>query len=150
MTTRLSPHFSLEELTVSAMAARRGLDNTPTGDALKTLESTACRMETVRALLGNKPIIVLSGYRAPAVNTAVGGSKTSAHRTGHAVDFICPGFGSPYQVAQHLAKTLGGFDQIIQEFGRWVHIGFGPGQRGQLLTARKEGGRTRYLAGIHP
>ena len=41
------------------MAARRGLDNTPSGAALKTLEATACRMETVRALLGNKPIIVL-------------------------------------------------------------------------------------------
>jgi zinc D-Ala-D-Ala carboxypeptidase len=82
------------------------------------------------------------------VNRAVGGSRTSAHRTGHAVDFVCPAFGTPAQVAAHLAKHLTNFDQLIEEFGGWVHVGFGPGQRGQLLTARKVGGRTRYTQGI--
>lgn len=148
MTTKLSAHFALEELTVSAEGARRGLKNVPTGTALSTLTDTAARMEEVRAMLGNKPIIVLSGYRSPAVNAAVGGSKSSAHMTGHAVDFICPGFGTPAQVASHLAKNLKGFDQIIEEFGNWVHVGFGPGQRAQLLTARKVKGVTNYSAGI--
>ena len=115
---------------------------------MDTLILTADRMEKVRALLGDKPITVLSGYRSPAVNKAVGGSKTSAHMTGHAVDFICPRFGTPAQVAAHLAKHLTGFDQIIEEFGEWVHVGFGPGKRRELLTARKVGGRTRYTPGI--
>jgi len=148
MTTKLSPHFTLEELTVSATGARLGLSNVPTGAALATLTATAARMETVRALLGNKPIIVLSGYRSPEVNKAVKGSRTSAHMTGHAVDFICPGFGPSAKVAAHLAKHLSAYDQVIEEFGEWVHIGFGPGDRRQALTARRVGGRTRYTPGI--
>lgn len=145
---RLSDHFSLAELTVSATAARRGISNVPPPLVIDTLILTADRMEKVRALLGDKPIIVLSGYRSPAVNAAVGGSKSSAHMTGHAVDFICPRFGTPAQVAAHLAKHLTGFDQLIEEFGDWVHVGFGPGRRGQKLTARKVNGRTVYSPGV--
>lgn len=147
MTTKLSAHFALEELTVSAAAARLGLNNAPPPPVRATLEATAARMEQVRALLGNKPIIVLSGYRSPAVNKAVGGSATSAHRIGHAVDFICPGFGTPAEVARHLAVNLKAFDQLIEEFGQWVHIGFGPGARRQYLKARKVAGRTVYSPG---
>ncbi len=145
---RLSDHFSLAELTVSATAARRGISNVPPPLVIDTLILTADRMEKVRALLGDKPIIVLSGYRSPAVNAAVGGSKSSAHMTGHAVDFICPRFGTPAQVAAHLAKHLTGFDQLIEEFGDWVHVGFGPGRRGEKLTARKVNGRTVYSPGV--
>ncbi|WP_303703338.1 D-Ala-D-Ala carboxypeptidase family metallohydrolase [Brevundimonas naejangsanensis] len=145
---RLSDHFSLAELTVSATAARRGISNVPPPLVIDTLILTADRMEKVRALLGDHPIIVLSGYRSPAVNAAVGGSKSSAHMTGHAVDFICPRFGTPAQVAAHLARHLTGFDQLIEEFGDWVHVGFGPGKRGQTLTARKVNGRTVYSPGI--
>jgi len=143
----LSPHFTLAEMTTSNAALRKGLSNVPTGAALATLTATAKRMEGVRDLLGH-PITILSGYRAPAVNAAVGGSKNSAHMTGHAVDFTCPGFGTPSQVASHLAKHLTDFDQIIEEFGGWVHVGFGPGKRGQELTARKVNGKTVYKPGI--
>lgn len=150
MTTKLSAHFALEELTVSAAGARLGLKNVPAGEKLATLTATAQRMEDVRALLGGKPIIVLSGYRSPSVNKAVGGAANSAHMSGNAVDFMCPGFGTPAQVAAHLAKHLTNYDQIIEEFNQWVHVGFGPGKRGEKLTARKVAGRTRYTAGIKP
>ncbi len=123
MTRHLSDHFTLEELTFSATAARKGLANVAPQPIIDQLILTADRMEKVRALLGH-PIRVLSGYRSPEVNKAVGGSKTSAHMTGHAVDFTCPGFGTPAQVAAHLAKHLTGYDQLIEEF-----VGFGPGQR---------------------
>lgn len=145
---RLSAHFSLAELTHSATAARKGIPNVAPPHIVDQLILTADRMEHVRTLLGDRPISVLSGYRSPEVNTAVGGSKTSAHRTGHAVDFICPSFGTPAQVAAFLAKTLKDFDQIIEEFDQWVHVGFGPGKRKQLLTARKVGGKTKYSPGI--
>ncbi|MBX9706862.1 MAG: DUF882 domain-containing protein [Caulobacteraceae bacterium] len=148
MTRRLSDHFTLAELTHSNTALRRGLDNTPPPEVLDQLILTADRMEGVRQLLGDRPIKVSSGYRSPAVNRAVGGSRTSAHRTGHAVDFTCPDFGTPAEVAAHLAKHLTDFDQLIEEFGGWVHIGFGPGKRRQVLTARKVGGRTKYTPGI--
>lgn len=145
---RLSPHFTLAELTISASAARRGIRNTPTPAVLAVLRATAARMEEVRALLGNLPIVVTSGFRSAVVNKLVGGSATSAHMTGHAVDFTCPAFGSPAKVAAHLARHLKGYDQIIEEFGHWVHVGFGPGQRNQQLTARKVAGRTVYKPGI--
>ena len=147
-TQRLAAHFTLAEMTHSATATRKGIANVITPEAEHQLFLTADRMEGVRKLLGDKPISILSGYRSDAVNKAVGGSKTSAHRTGHAVDFICPSFGTPAQVAAHLAKHLTSFDQIIEEFGDWVHVGFGPGKRAQLLTARKVGGKTVYTAGI--
>lgn len=148
MTQRLSAHFTLAEMTASATAARKGIDNTPPGPMIDQLILTADRMEHVRALLGGHPIRVLSGYRSPAVNRAVGGSKNSAHMTGQAVDFICPGFGSPAKVAAFLARELKHYDQVIEEFGDWVHIGFGPGKRMQALTARKVNGRTKYTPGI--
>lgn len=146
--TQLSAHFSLAELTASNTAARKGIPNIAPPEIVDTLILTADRMEKVRALLGNKPIRVLSGYRSPAVNKAVGGSRSSAHMTGHAVDFTCDGFGTPAQVAKWLSQHLTAYDQIIEEFGQWVHIGFGPGRRMQLLTARKVNGRTVYKPGI--
>ena len=79
----LSPHFSLEELTATQ---QRSLDNTPSAEVVAVLRQTAERMEGVRRLLGDKVIIVNSGYRSEAVNRAVGGSKTSDHRRGHAVE----------------------------------------------------------------
>lgn len=147
---QLSPHFHLSELTVSQTAARRGIPNSPDAAMIAQLKRTAARMEQVRAILGSNPILISSGYRSPAVNKAVRGSRTSAHMTGHAVDFTCPGFGSPYQVALKLSQELPDFDQLIQEFGQWVHVGFGPGQRNQLLTAAKVNGRTVYSPGIRP
>lgn len=145
---QLSPHFHLSEFLVSQTAARRGIPNLPDHDMILQLKRTAARMEQVRTILGDKPILISSGYRSPAVNRAVRGSRTSAHMTGHAVDFTCPGYGSPYQVALKLSRELPDFDQLIQEFGHWVHVGFGPGQRNELLTADKVNGRTVYSPGI--
>lgn len=148
---RLSENFTLAEMTHSNTAVARGLNNTPPARVLDQLYLTADRMERVRSILGNKPIRVTSGYRSPAVNKAVGGSANSAHMTGHAVDFTCPEFGTVAEVARALANAgtaLGPFDQIIEEFGSWVHIGFGPGDRRQLLTARKVNGKTVYKPGI--
>jgi len=82
---KLSEHFSLEELTVSETAARKGLDNTPDNDALFDLKRLASFLEDVRAAVG-KPLRINSAYRAPEVNSSVGGSKTSQHCKGQAAD----------------------------------------------------------------
>lgn len=121
---RLAPHFTLAELTVSETAARRGLDNTPGREALNSLAYTARCMEEVRTLLGGHPIIINSGYRAPAVNAAVGGVEESQHMRGEAVDFICPSFGGPQSIAIAVMNSPIEYDQLILEFGRWVHISF--------------------------
>ena len=142
MTMRLTEHFSLEELTASDTAARLGIDNTPSAEILATLKATAQRMEHVRLILGH-PIEVTSGYRCAAVNRAIGSKDTSAHVLGHAVDFRCPGFGTPLAVARALAGYVDEleFDQLIHEFRRWVHISFHPHARRQRLTIDERGTR---------
>lgn len=139
----LSEHFSLAEFTISQTAARKGLDNTPGPGIIENLKTAAAKMERVRALLG-KPIIVNSAYRSPAVNKAIGGVSTSAHCMGYAVDFICPAFGSPLEVAKAIAHAGLNFDQLIEEMGQWVHISVDPRMRRQVLTMR--GGK--YTTGL--
>lgn len=147
---KLTDHFSLEEMTASETAARRGIDNTPSPAIIKNLTRTAQLLERVRVLLGSKPILVSSGYRSPALNAAVGGSKTSAHMQGLAADFICPGFGTPLAICKRLDSLGVEFDQLIQE-GTWVHIGLaaeGIKPRRQVLTAKFSSGGTTYGGGL--
>jgi hypothetical protein len=148
--TRLTDHFSLAELTQSETAARRQIDNTPSPAVVENLTRTAQTLEQVRTLLGARPILVSSGYRSPAVNTAVGGAANSAHMTGLAADFICLGFGSPLEICRKIAASNIPFDQLIQE-GTWVHIGLAPAAqkpRQQVLTANFGPGTTTYVNGL--
>lgn len=118
---RLSEHFTLAELTVSETAARRGIDNTPPPSALANLVRLAAMLENIRALIG-KPIIVTSGYRSPIVNEMVNGATGSAHLTGRAADIIAPAFGTPLELARAIEAARLPLDQVIHEFGRWVHV----------------------------
>lgn len=136
----LSPHFTLAELTASETAARRGIDNDPPPEVIERLKHTALGLEAVRIRLG-APIIVSSGYRSPDLNAAVGGSRNSDHTRGDAADFICPGFGGPSTIVSALKDSGIAFDQLIEEFGRWVHISFGPRMRGQVLRIDRNGTR---------
>src|SRR4249920_1377972 len=97
-----SPNFQLSEFLVSEVAARRGLDNTPNAEALANLERLAGVLERVRDICGGHPVIISSGYRSPAVNAAVGGSVSSSHTIGLAVDFSIPKFGTPEAICKHL------------------------------------------------
>jgi hypothetical protein len=137
--THLSAHFTLSELTVTDTDE----DNTPSSIALKRLTGTARHMEAVRALL-KKPIIVNSGYRSPAVNKAVGGSPTSAHALGYAVDFVCSDFGDPMAICRAIVASDIAFDQLILERNLWVHISFDPRMRHQVLSYV----RGKYVAGL--
>lgn len=123
---QLSPHFTLAEAITSQTAARLGIDNSPTSAMLAELQKTAAFMEKVRTILGNLPIIVTSWYRSPKLEAAIVGRENSMghHPLGGAVDFICPRFGTPYEVAQHIAINRDDirFGQLIYEFGAWVHI----------------------------
>jgi len=146
-TTRLTDHFTLEEFTASQTAARLGLVNVPIGEELGNVHRTAEVMEKVRALLGGKPVLVSSGYRSPEVNRAVGGSATSAHMAGLAVDFTVPGFGDPIEICQALAPHLAelGIDQLIHEFNAWVHLGLSlEAPRHMALTIDQAGTRNGF------
>lgn len=147
---KLTDHFTLSELTQSETAARRRIDNIPSSETLVNLTRTAQLLEKVRAELGDKPVLISSGYRCHALNRAVGGATNSAHSQGLAADFICPGFGSPLDICKRLAAARIEFDQLIQE-GTWVHIGLaaaGKKPRHQVLTAHFGPSATRYSTGL--
>lgn len=141
----LSENFTLEELAFSSTAQRLGVDNTPTPEIAAHLTTLAQGLEQVRALLG-EPMHIDSGYRCPALNTAVGGAKQSAHLEGHAADFICPAFGAPLEIVKAIEASDIAFDKCIQE-GGWVHISFDPQARRQLLTAHFGPHGTTYTTG---
>jgi zinc D-Ala-D-Ala carboxypeptidase len=147
--TQLTTHFTLEEFTDSQTAARQGIKNVPSADSQerKNIQRTAETMEKVRTLLGGKPILVSSGYRSPKVNAAVGGAKTSAHVHGLAVDFSCPGFGTPLQICRKLEPHMKdlGIDQLIHEYTTWVHLGLtGSAPRQMALTIDTKGTRSGF------
>ena len=144
--TKLSEHFTLEELTFSSTAQRKQIDNNPPAEVLENMKRLAAGLEEVRAALGNKPMRINSGYRSPKLNRAVGGARLSAHMAGYAADFVCPEFGSPLKIVKALAATGIQFDKLIQE-GTWVHISFAPEARRQLLTAHFGPNGTSYTAG---
>lgn len=123
---RLSPHFTLTELTASNRAKQLGLDNTPAPELMPRLVLVAEMLERIRTTLA-VPITVTSGYRSPAVNRAVGGVTSSDHSQGHAADFVAPGFGSASDIAIKLAPLVSvlGIGQLILEGVRgkqWVHV----------------------------
>jgi zinc D-Ala-D-Ala carboxypeptidase len=130
MTTWFTPHFSLDEMIATQ---HRQFENWPPPAVQAALRETARQMETVRRLLGDRPIVISSGYRCPALNRAVGGAARSAHLSGFAVDFNCYPFGTPLEVCRAIAGSGLGFDQLIEE-GTWTHLSFDPRMRRQVLT----------------
>lgn len=147
MSLKLSEHFTYEEMTFSEYAARNGIRNIPTREVIANLRRTCGQLEIVRKLLGNRPIMVSSGYRSPELNKAIGGSATSAHMDGRAVDFTVPGL-SVREVCDTLSVTGINYDQLIYEFGRWIHLGFakeGVPARVETLQILKPGKYEPYV-----
>ncbi|NBA93830.1 D-Ala-D-Ala carboxypeptidase family metallohydrolase [Pseudomonas sp. R5(2019)] len=140
----LTKFFTLDELTVSETAARKGIDNQPDALVLARLKRLAAFLEEIRGLV-KRPILVSSGYRSPSLNRLIGGAARSAHMSGLAADISAPGV-SPRELAALIADSDLEFDQVILEFDRWVHVGLAEGTaRRQVLTARKGLG---YRAGL--
>ena len=141
----ITKNISLNELLHSNTAKARGIDNTPDQYVLQNLIDSCVKLwQPVRDILG-VPMHITSGYRSPKLNTAVKGSKNSAHMHGLAIDFRAPNFGTPKKIVPYLERELArrgiGFDQAIIEYpqspGSWVHLGYkhpGGAQRGQTFT----------------
>lgn len=123
---KLSAHFTLEELTISEVAARNGLDNTPDVTEREHLY-WLCNaiLEPLRDRV-RAPIVVTSGYRSEEVNRWVGGAKNSDHQHGNAADIICPGL-AQRELFDLVRFSELPFYQCIDEFGAWVHVSFHPG-----------------------
>jgi len=124
----LSPHFTLEEMIKSQTALRKGLDNTPDAHQLRAMvDLCENALEPIREHW-NRPVIVSSGFRAPAVNKAVGSKRTSQHTKGQAADIEIPGIDNLelYQWAGLYVE----YDQLILEYytgepaSGWVHVSY--------------------------
>ena len=140
---QLTEHFTLEELITSEIAARHGLDNNPSLEVVANLERLARFLEEVRKILG-KPIMVNSAYRAPAVNEAVKGSKSSQHLLGCAADIRVPNM-TPDEVVKAIIASNLQYDQLIREFDSWTHVSItndaSATPRNQTLIIDKQGTR---------
>jgi len=150
---KLSANLSLGEFTRSQTAKRRGIDNTPKGEHLEAAKLLAEKIfQPIREHFG-KPIFISSGYRSMALNEAIGGSKTSQHSKGEAIDIDMDHRGGPEneEVFHYIRENLP-FDQLIWEFGTdkrpdWVHVSYNSDgeQRGQILVAKRNSkGKTYY------
>tara|TARA_R110000868_G_scaffold44815_6_gene149269 strand:+ start:7274 stop:7705 length:432 start_codon:yes stop_codon:yes gene_type:complete len=117
---KLSPNFTLQELTQSEIAERKKLDNMPSEEVKANLVRLARFLEEIRTILG-RPIVINSAYRSPKVNEAVGGKPTSQHCLGCAADIRVPGL-TPNDIIQLILKSNIEYDQIIREFDSWVHV----------------------------
>ncbi len=132
---QLSKNFHLSELITSQAAKRFGISNQPNSAQIANLKSLCEKiLQPVRDHY-QKPVIVSSGYRSPMVNAKIGGSKTSQHCSGLAVDFEIPGLANK-QVAQWIRENLE-YDQLILEFydgkdpnSGWIHCSYVAMQRG--------------------
>jgi zinc D-Ala-D-Ala carboxypeptidase len=142
---KLTDHFSLEEMTFSETASRHDLDNKPDAASRQNLlELCENMLEPIRELVGGS-ITVTSGYRSPALNSIIGGAPGSQHKTGEAADINCPLL-NPQALFQRIRQSNLPFDQLIDEFGAWVHVSHRkPGRnRRDVLRARKVYGETIY------
>ena len=150
---RLSKNFTLQEFTKSQTAERRGIDNTPVEGHLENAK--ALFENVVQPVRDNFGVTVInSGYRCGDLNYAIGGSNTSQHCKGQAVDIECPGTPN-YDVAKWIEDNLD-FDQLILEFytpgipdSGWIHVIYKTeDNRNASLTAMKENGKTVYKPGL--
>ena len=118
-------NFTIQELTASTTAAAKKINNDPTPEAAENLKLLVDNvLDPLRDVYG-KPIRVNSGYRSPALNTAVKGSKTSQHVKGQAAD-ITGGSKAENKKLFELAQKLNlPYCQLIDEKNfSWVHISY--------------------------
>lgn len=150
---QLSKHLSLAEVTRSDSAKRNGISNMPTAEHLENFKKLAENIfEPIRNYFG-KPISISSGYRSKELNSKIGGSLTSQHCSGEAIDIDMDGTpdGIDNKMVFDYIKGNLNFDQLIWEFGDknnpdWVHVSYESSgkQRKQILRAKKVGGKTVY------
>jgi hypothetical protein len=147
----LSPHFLLSEFLLAPGAIRAGVPNVPTRiDINHLVELCHDTLEPLREALG--PIIITSGFRSPAVNASIpGASATSAHMEGSAADLHLLKHTLREGLDWLASHTLVPLDQVIYEYGSWLHVGRRAGRialprRQVLMKFADEGYRPFDLA----
>ena len=149
---KISDHITYAEAIHSQTAKRKGIDNTPNPNQIEAMKLLAEKVfEPLREWVGG-PIKVNSFFRSPELNTAIGGSKTSQHCKGQAIDIDDVYGYKTNSEMYHWVKENLNFDQMIWEFGtdtqpNWIHISYvsEDNNRNRCLKAYKDDiGRTKY------
>ncbi len=152
---KISKHVTLAEVEKSNTAKRLGINNTPTAEHLGNLQKVCTNVfEPIREYF-NVPIGISSGYRSEALNEAIGGSKTSQHSKGQALDLDADMHGkvTNKQIFDFIKENLK-FDQLIAEFWNkdtsdyaWIHVSYDYDNRNQVLESyRDNNNKTKYKA----
>jgi hypothetical protein len=149
---QISKHLSLAEVSRSETAKRKGINNTPSGEHLENFKKLAENIfEPIREHFG-VPIHISSGYRSKELNAAVGGSASSQHCQGEAIDIDMDGTTITNAEIFNYIKDNLNFDQLLWEFGNdsnpdWVHVSYESTgkQRKQILKVIKANGKTSYV-----
>ena len=150
---KLSTHLDLSEVIRSESAKRNGISNMPIALHIENFKLLAEKVfEPVRVHFGC-PIHISSGYRSIELNKCIGGSLTSEHCTGEAIDIDMDGSQSGVtnkMVFDYIKDNLD-YNQLIYEFGDsknpdWVHVSYKATgkQRKQVLRAVRANGKTIY------
>jgi hypothetical protein len=141
----------MKEALRSNTAKRLGIDNMPDNDTLVTMQITAEHIFEPLRNKFNEPIYISSFYRSPELNKAIGGSSSSQHCKGEAIDIDDVYSKASNAEFFNYIKDKLEFDQLIWEFGddenpAWVHVSYSLGKnRMRILKAIKENGRTKYI-----
>jgi uncharacterized protein YcbK (DUF882 family) len=126
-------NFKISELIHSDLAVQNNINNMPDINALDNLlELTFYCLQPIRDLI-KKPMIITSGFRCSKVNFFAGGAINSQHLYGQAADFIIKGM-APKEIIEVIKNSNIEYDQLINEFDKWVHVSFNKGKnRKQIL-----------------
>ena len=149
---QLSKNLALAEVTRSETAKRKGISNMPTPEHIENFKKLAENVfQPIRDHFA-VPIRISSGYRSKELNTAIGGSLSSQHCQGEAIDIDMDGTTITNKQIFDFIKNNLNFDQLIWEFGTdknpdWVHVSYESTgkQRKQILVAKRVGGKTTYV-----
>ena len=148
---KLSENLDLSEVTRSESAKRHGISNQPTPEHIENFKLLAEKIfQPIREHF-NVPIRISSGYRSKELNAKIGGSASSQHCKGQAIDIDQDGTSITNRQVFDFIKDNLPFDQLIYEFGddnnpNWVHVSYSRHQqRGQVLKAFKLNNQTKYF-----
>ena len=140
---KLSASFNLSEFVISQVAERHGYKNQPNEKQIENLRLLCVNVLQPLRDLVNSPIIINSGFRSFDVNVAVGGRSNSQHLEGKAADLIVPSMG--LVDVFNLIHVQFPFDQLIFEFGKWIHVSYNSElNRKDLMISKMVYGKTVY------
>lgn len=149
---KISNYTTIEQATKSETAIRKGIDNTPNQEQLEAMRLLCEKVYDPLCKTIGRALPYTSFFRSVKLNKAIGGSSTSQHCKGEAIDIDCDGTAIDNKTIFELIKAEFEYDQLINEFPdakgnpSWVHVSFSKnGNRGIVLKAIKENGKTKYV-----